>query len=76
MRLTCRKVVFTLHHAKLLRQVCQQLLLGLLLAHHGRHLLPQVPHDEEVNLGCSNPLHKLIHLGQHIVALPFLRCSV
>ena len=61
----CWEVVLALDMRELRGQLPEQLLLRLLLAHHGRHLLAQVPHDQAVDLGCSHPLHKLIHLRQH-----------
>lgn len=62
--LTSRQMVLSLHHAKLCLQAGQQLLLRLRFAHHGRHLLPQMTHDQDVDFGRSHTLHKLIHLDQ------------
>ncbi len=59
---TCRQVVLALHMGKVGGQVAQKLLLRLLLAHHGRHLLAQVADDERVDLRRAHPLHKLINL--------------
>ncbi len=56
-------MVLSLHHTKLCLQVGQKLLLRLCLAHHRWHLLPQVTHDQDVYLGSSHALHKLIHLA-------------
>ena len=47
---------------KLVCQVPQQLLLRLLLPHHGGHLLAQVAHDQDVDLRRTHTLHKLVHL--------------
>ena len=55
-------MVLSLDHAKFLLQVGKQLLLGLLLAHHGGHLLAKVAHDQNVNLSGTYPLDELVHL--------------
>lgn len=57
-------MVLALDIGELVAQIFEQLLLRFLLAHHGRHLLAQVPHDQAVDLGCPHPLHKLVHLQQ------------
>lgn len=59
---TSGEVVLALHVGEMTWQLRQQLLLRLLLAHHGRHLLPQVPNDEAVDLARPHPFHKLVHL--------------
>ena len=61
---TCWEVMLALDMRELRGQIPEQLLLRLLLAHHGRHLLAQVAHDEGVYLCCPHPLHKLIYLQQ------------
>ncbi len=64
---TGRQVVLALHHTKLCLQVGQKLLLCLGLAHHSRHLLPEMTHDQDVYLGSSHTLHKLIHLAIYMI---------
>ena len=59
-------MVLALHMCKMVRQIAQQFLLRLLLAHHGRHLPSQVSHDEDMDFCCSYSLHKLIHLPDAI----------
>ena len=59
---TWRQVVLALHVREVGRQLAQQLLLRLRLAHHGRHLLAQVAHDQAVDLRRAHPLHELVHL--------------
>ncbi len=61
----CWEVVLALDMRELRGQLPEQLLLRLLLAHHGRHLLAQVPHDEGVYLCCPHPLDKLVHLQRY-----------
>lgn len=65
--ITSRQVVLSLHHTELGLQVGQKLLLDLCLAHHCWHLLPQMTHDQDVYLGSSHTLHKLIHLAICII---------
>lgn len=64
------EVVFTLHIGEVGGQLPQQLLLGLLLAHHGGHLLAQVAHYQAVDLCRPHPLHKLIHLRDKCKKIP------
>ena len=59
---TSGQVVLALHVREVRRQVPQQLVLRLLLAHHGRHQLAQVAHDQDVDLGRAHALHKLVDL--------------
>lgn len=59
---TWREVVLSLNLPKVVSQIAQHLVLRLLLAHHGRHQLAQVAHDEDVDLRRTHALDELVHL--------------
>ena len=61
-RPTRGKMMLPLDCCKFPVQVAEQLVLGLVLAHHDRHLLAQVAHDQDVYPSSPHPLHKLVDL--------------
>ena len=51
------------HLREVVDHVLQQLLLRLLCAEHGRHLLAHVPNQQHVDLAGTHALHKLVDLA-------------
>lgn len=51
------------HLSKVVCQVVQDLFLCLLLSEHGGHLGPQMTHEQDVDLGGTHTLHKLVDLA-------------